>query len=493
MDAPSDLGSPGPARPPGPTDPSPGPRGRRRRPDDGPIAGVCAGVAEYFDVDPVVVRIAAVVLAVSGPGVIAYVLAWIFVPAAPGTARYGEPRAPIDTKDRATQIFGIVLLALGVSVIWGDWWSPLHGWLFPLGLMALGAWLLLRPDREDDRADHRLAEPVVPPVPPAPATAGWTPATTATLSVGAEGALDAGASEDAAATDVASDDADPGLDATVAEPTDGDATTVQPPLGAVDGDSGGDGWGAPPTAPWDVPPPPAPDGPPSGGPERHGAARHRHGRLVGPGVFGVLLIWTGIAWLAGVGLTTGLAVGLVILGLGFVLGSFVGGSRWLVLPALLVAIALAISALVDIPLSGPIGEQRWSPDSLEELQDTYEVSMGEGTLDLTELGLLSSDQTVRATVGLGHLVVLVPVDQDLLVDTDVGAGDALVFGEEQNGLGFETHDAYHGTSDGTLTLDLEVGMGQIEVRHAASDRRDEPVDRPDPVGSPEPTTPSTLG
>ena len=70
-------------------------------------------------------------------------------------------------------------------------------------------------------------------------------------------------------------------------------------------------------------------------------------------MFGVLLIWTGVAWLTGVGLTTGLAVGLVILGLGFVLGSFVGGSRALIFPALLVAVALAITAFIDIPLSGP--------------------------------------------------------------------------------------------------------------------------------------------
>ena len=39
--------------------------------------------------------------------------------------------------------------------------------------------------------------------------------------------------------------------------------------------------------------------------------------------------------------------------------------------------------------------------------------MGEGTLDLSELGVLRVDTTVRATVGLGHLVVLVPEDQDL--------------------------------------------------------------------------------
>ena len=75
---------------------------------------------------------------------------------------------------------------------------------------------------------------------------------------------------------------------------------------------------------------------------------------------------------------------------------------------------------------------------------------------------------MRATAGLGHLVVLVLEDQDLVVNTEVGAGEAVVFGEKQNGVGFETHDRHPGEG-GTLTLDLEVGMGQIEVRRVVSD------------------------
>ena len=149
MDAPTDVGpgpTPGAPRLPVPHR-GPGPRRLRRRPDEGHIAGVCAGVAEYFNVDPVIVRIAAVVLAFSGPGICAYMLAWIFVPEAHGPIPYGAPQAPIDRKDRGTQIFGIVLLVLAVSVIWGDWWSPARRWLFPLGLMRLGGWLLLRRDR----------------------------------------------------------------------------------------------------------------------------------------------------------------------------------------------------------------------------------------------------------------------------------------------------------------------------------------------------------
>jgi phage shock protein C len=58
-----------------------------RLPGVGKVAGVCAGIAEYFDVDVVLVRAAWVTFsivpgAIIG-GVIAYVAAWLIVPAAP--------------------------------------------------------------------------------------------------------------------------------------------------------------------------------------------------------------------------------------------------------------------------------------------------------------------------------------------------------------------------------------------------------------------------
>ena len=49
----------------------------------GKIAGVCAGMANYFDVDVVLVRLGWVVLAILGAvigGVIAYVAAWVLMP-----------------------------------------------------------------------------------------------------------------------------------------------------------------------------------------------------------------------------------------------------------------------------------------------------------------------------------------------------------------------------------------------------------------------------
>ena len=45
------------------------------------LGGVCGGIAEYFRVDPTIVRILAVALALlGGSGVLAYLLAWMIMP-----------------------------------------------------------------------------------------------------------------------------------------------------------------------------------------------------------------------------------------------------------------------------------------------------------------------------------------------------------------------------------------------------------------------------
>ena len=44
------------------------------------IAGVCGGLAEYFDVDPTLIRVLAVVAGIMGWGVIAYIVLWIAAP-----------------------------------------------------------------------------------------------------------------------------------------------------------------------------------------------------------------------------------------------------------------------------------------------------------------------------------------------------------------------------------------------------------------------------
>lgn len=51
---------------------------------DRKIAGVCGGLGEYFNVDPVIFRILWVVLVLgAGTGILAYIIFWLIVPEAP--------------------------------------------------------------------------------------------------------------------------------------------------------------------------------------------------------------------------------------------------------------------------------------------------------------------------------------------------------------------------------------------------------------------------
>ena len=121
------------------------------------IGGVCAGLAQYFGVDPVLVRLIFAALAlVQGVGVIAYLIIWLVVPAESNRDLSGEEaiRANMaDMRVRADQLVGrlgegqqgtifiaILLITLGAIFLLGQF-VPMHI-LWPLVLIALGGYLL---------------------------------------------------------------------------------------------------------------------------------------------------------------------------------------------------------------------------------------------------------------------------------------------------------------------------------------------------------------
>jgi len=77
----------------GEEEPLAGQKSRKRKlyrdPEQTVIAGVCGGLAAYFNMDPVVIRLIAVLLAMltSGAGVLVYLLLWIIVPKAVSTTQ----------------------------------------------------------------------------------------------------------------------------------------------------------------------------------------------------------------------------------------------------------------------------------------------------------------------------------------------------------------------------------------------------------------------
>lgn len=70
------------------------------------LGGVCAGVADYFDVDPVIVRILAVVFALASGGLLAipYAAMWAVVPLEP------KEEAPLDVEPQSvhSETYGAV-------------------------------------------------------------------------------------------------------------------------------------------------------------------------------------------------------------------------------------------------------------------------------------------------------------------------------------------------------------------------------------------------
>lgn len=136
------------------------------------IGGVCGGIAEYFEIDPVIVRLIFVLAVIfGGSGILAYIILWIIIPQKPFIITPFNQDKPGTTTGNATDdkqktenqfqmnsvkhktdrsIFaGAFLIILGViflldnfvpSFRFGDFW--------PLILIGLGLALILKGKNE---------------------------------------------------------------------------------------------------------------------------------------------------------------------------------------------------------------------------------------------------------------------------------------------------------------------------------------------------------
>jgi phage shock protein PspC (stress-responsive transcriptional regulator) len=161
-----------------------------------------------------------------------------------------------------------------------------------------------------------------------------------------------------------------------------------------------------------------------------------------------------------------------VLGIGLLVGAFRGRARWLIAPAVVLLLIAQVAAVVpkvvsDTAGSG-LGERRWSPTATSS---TFELGAGSAVLDLSKLPAGSA--TVDTRVGVGELIVLVPADTRLVLDASVGAGELDLPGQRVvSGTDLDeqrTIEPLSTTSDTTtVELSAEVGLGNLEVRRAAS-------------------------
>lgn len=114
------------------------------------LGGVCGGIAEYFQVDSTLVRLAFIfLLFLGGAGVLLYLVGLVIMPGKPAPADGGT--APQAKKADGVKVWGIALIAFGGVLFlsnvgfpfWHDWWHVPWGVALPLVLIASGAWVLL--------------------------------------------------------------------------------------------------------------------------------------------------------------------------------------------------------------------------------------------------------------------------------------------------------------------------------------------------------------
>jgi len=126
--------------------------------DDNIIAGVCGGLAQYFQIDSSLVRIIFVLLAIGGgSGLLIYLILWLVIPVKKETERENDKdkvksiakEIKLETKMKRTKrinILGVVLILVGLVSLWNQVFPKLIDWeiVWPVILVLIGILLIFR-------------------------------------------------------------------------------------------------------------------------------------------------------------------------------------------------------------------------------------------------------------------------------------------------------------------------------------------------------------
>lgn len=411
-----------------------------RRRDHRWLGGVCSGLATRLDVDPVLIRIAAVFAGMFfGIGITVYLVAWALLPDDAGAIH-----AERAWRERHPGSIVLVVITLISVLDVGDGPGG-RGQDGPGGLLgaalAVGLWFLIT---------KRTSPPAIPGGSGGAGNAG-----------GAAGAPDGGtaAGQPSYRFPAGGRPADPG-----AYPQDRRPGDPRP----CDGTPGATPW---------TPPRPA-----------YATPASRRRRTGGPFV---VLLAAGLSLLAyqtahaaavaanasGSARLIGVAAIVAVLGLTLLLLGLAGRRGGLIsLVAMVLAVGLTgISvgaAQLDFDPAAGYGEARWRPAAASELQDRYEWSAGEAELDLSHLDAASlAGLRTSVDVGMGQLTVILPRDADATVTTSVVRG-RLDWEDDRNATHREDASAATldrtltfagGTGKTPLTIDAGVRLGELRI------------------------------
>jgi phage shock protein PspC (stress-responsive transcriptional regulator) len=386
--------------------------------DDRQVAGVAAGIARRYDIDPVLVRVGFVVAAFSGIGAALYIAGWILLP-----DERADPAAPRPNRPRA---WLVIALAIAAAVTMGSVFGE-NGpdWILPL--LAVAGLLYLLHRSRGDRARQAADAPTV----AAPMAA-----------------------------------AGPSL---LKEPTGAAGSTEPPPATPPAWDP----LGAAPFA-WDLPEPSAPPSAPP--PRRLPVTPVTLGlALITGSVTAVIMMFGGMLTLTNLAVLCGVV--LAVLGAGLVVGAFLRTGRGLIPFALLLsALTWAlVAAPVDRWQGNGYGELVAAPTTVAALQTSYERGAGEIDLDLRNLDLSvppggnASPVPTRISMGAGDVQVRVPTTADVTVTARAGFGDVRFGDLEDDGPDAHVQVIDDLGTDGVrsgrpLVIDVDAGVADVEVR-----------------------------
>jgi phage shock protein PspC (stress-responsive transcriptional regulator) len=199
----------------------------------------------------------------------------------------------------------------------------------------------------------------------------------------------------------------------------------------------------------------------------HGSDAAGVARRLGIGI--ALLALTGVAvvggfWGAASGGATTVAILVIAAGGVLVAGAFTGGMRWLILPALALALSAGAVAAGDIDVRGGTGERVYRPATGQDLRPNYKLGAGHLLLDLRDTKLGAGDHRVHLKLGLGQAEVLVPPNVCVSSTAHISLGGTEVFADDSGGSYHDWQElrrAQRGNPH--LTVDADIGVGQLRI------------------------------
>lgn len=146
--------------------------------------------------------------------------------------------------------------------------------------------------------------------------------------------------------------------------------------------------------------------------------------------------------------------------------------------------------VLGVPIEGGSGVKSWAPTSIAQVQRNYHGAYGASTIDLEAVPFTAGTWSINATQGVGNLTVDVPRDAVVSIRSHVGIGNVDTYtwkGTPQDMfvVPFTTDGSLPAKDAPHLDLNLQVGIGQINVVRELGDTP------PTPKAPKTPKTPTT--